>query len=344
MKKMTPALLGTRYSDDGMPVLLLNDIQRRAREDYLEKVENSLYTLEFSSCETCRSENFKVLALKDRYGISLSVVVCEDCGLVQTNPRMDEQSYAAFYDAEYRRLYVGEGGPTSGFFSGQMTQGRHIANFIRESSPVSWLGKRVLEVGCGAGGILKHFRDLGAIVSGCDLGAEYLRYGRDTHGLDLTQGPLSSLPENQTFDVIIYSHVFEHVSNPKAELLEVSKRLVPGGLLYLEVPGIHNIRNSYRSDFLRLLQNAHIFHFTLTSLNNLVGIQGFRLVAGNEHVRAIYRYAHDYKHEISNDYNAVMDGLRRYEKMRPFHRFSPSNVWRVIKLNFRRLVKSSKES
>lgn len=335
---MNSALLAPRYRNDGQAILELNDVQQRARRDVLDKIERDVYVFEHCTCGVCGGDRFDVVAEKDRYGLPLSAAVCTDCGLVQTNPRMDQRSYNEFYESEYRRLYVGTEGPTAGFFEGQVNQGKKIARFFATEHPFEWHGKRVLEVGCGAGGILKHLRDLGADVRGCDLGSEYLAYGRDKHGLDLSQGPLSSLSETEKFDVIIYSHVFEHVLRPYEELDEVALRLRPDGLLYLEIPGIHNIQGNYRGDFLRLLQHAHIYHFTLTSLNNMVARRGFHMVAGTEYVQSIYRQCEGAARDPVNDYPDVIRKLRRYERIRPVGRYLPANLVRVAKLNLRRLT------
>lgn len=335
---MKTALLAPRYRNDGESIYTLNDVQKRARQEVLDKIERGVYLFEQSPCGVCGGESFDIIAEKDRYGLPLSAAVCTDCGLVQTNPRMDQRSYNEFYDKEYRRLYVGSEGPTPGFFEGQVNQGKKIADFFAREHPVDWQGKRVLEVGCGAGGILKHLRDLGADVRGCDLGSEYLAYGRDEHGLNLTQGPLSSLAEDERFDVIIYSHVFEHVLTPYDELDEVARRLRPEGLLYLEIPGIHNIRSNYRGDFLRLLQHAHIYHFTLTSLNNMVARKGFHMVAGTEYVQSIYRQREGAARDPVSDYADVTRKLKRYERIRPVGRYLPANLVRVAKLNLRRLT------
>lgn len=335
---MNTALLAPRYRNDGQAILKLNDVQKRARQDVLDKIERGDYTFEDCPCGVCGKAAFDIVAEKDRYGLPLSAAVCTSCGLVQTNPRMDQRSYNEFYDREYRRLYVGTEGPTADFFAGQVNQGRRIAEFFAREHKVDWRGLKVLEVGCGAGGILKYLRDQGADVRGCDLGSEYLAYGRDEHGLNLTQGPLSSLPEDDKFDVIIYSHVFEHVLTPYEELDEVALRLKPEGLLYLEIPGIHNIRNNYRSDFLRLLQHAHIYHFTLASLNNMVARKGFCMVAGNEYVQSIYRLKEGAVSEPASDYDDVMKKLKRYERIRPINRYLPGNLQRVLRLNLRRLT------
>lgn len=336
--QMTTALLSDRYADDGLPTLSLNDTQRRAREEVLGKMRSGRYTMEAHPCLSCGGAEFVVVAAKDRYGLPLSAAVCRACGLVQTNPRMSTEAYAEFYDTEYRRLYVGAEGPTGRFFEGQVAQGRRIADFLARQGRADWSGKRVLEVGCGAGGILAHFRSLGARVRGCDLGSEYLQYGTNRHGLDLVHGPIDVIDESEQFDLILYSHVFEHLLDPITELDRIASRLAPEGVLYLEVPGIHNIRRQYRCDFLRLLQHAHIAHFTLASLNRILAAGGFSMLAGSEYVRAIYRLAGSQVAAPDSDFPGVIESLRRYERLRPINRYLPDNLVRVFRMNVRKWI------
>lgn len=56
----------------------------------------------------CKNEVFALIASADRYGLIQSTVICNRCGLVQSNPRMTPECYRVFYESdEYRRLYDG---------------------------------------------------------------------------------------------------------------------------------------------------------------------------------------------------------------------------------------------
>jgi len=56
----------------------------------------------------------------------------------------------------------------------------------------------------------------------------------------------------------------------------------------MAVPGLHHIDQAYDSDLLGYLQIAHVYDFSLASLSMLAMQFGFRLVTGNESVRAIF--------------------------------------------------------
>lgn len=59
--------------------------------------------------------------------------------------------------------------------------------------------------------------------------------------------------------------------------------------------------NSYGNDFLRYLQNAHVYDFTLGTLEQVMNKYGFELVTGNENVNAIFKYT-GVKQKIEKNY------------------------------------------
>ena len=181
----------------------------------------------------------------------------------------------------------------------------------------------MLEVGCGAGGILEYFRELGCSVKGVDLDEEYVTFGRTDFNLNLSVATIANAEIGTPADLVIYAHTLEHILRPMEELNEVSRRLAHGGLLYVEVPGVKNLARDYQNDFLRMLQNAHTYHFSLTSLTNLLRLSGFALVVGDESIRAVFRReiladsdTESTKPKFHTDYAAVRAYLNRIEKRR----------------------------
>jgi 2-polyprenyl-3-methyl-5-hydroxy-6-metoxy-1,4-benzoquinol methylase len=230
---------------------------------------------------------------------------------------MTEESYHDFYDHEYRNLYGGHDGPNLSFFNEQRDHGLHIYDLLSQHMSISHTS--VLEIGCGAGGILDYFKKKGNMIFGVDLGSAYVSYGQQK-GLDLKVGTLHSVPSDFYPNIVIYSHVLEHLLDPLGELIRVRKIIKEKGLLYIEVPGVKSLLYNSCPDFLSYLQNAHISHFTLASLSNLLRAAGFEIIYGTEYIRCIARPAQTSR-EISNDYREVMSVLGKLERMyrNPFH-------------------------
>lgn len=171
------------------------------------------------------------------------------------------------------------------------------------------------EIGAGPGGILAYFRDRGHEVEGCDLGVESVEYARE-RGLKLKQGSIREVEFDRSPDVVVLSHVVEHFVDPLSERRAVRELVTERTLVYVEVPGIMTLRRSYRQDFKRMLQNAHTFYFTLTSLTNLMERAGFSFVTGTEHVRSIWTPSTSGSGTVVSDFDEVTRFLDRMETYR----------------------------
>jgi 2-polyprenyl-6-hydroxyphenyl methylase/3-demethylubiquinone-9 3-methyltransferase len=101
-------------------------------------------------------------------------------------------------------------------------------------------GKRVLDVGCGAGLLCEPLVRLGAAVTGIDAAAENIAVAADharQSGLtiDYRAGELAAL-DAAPFDLVTSLEVIEHVADPAAFVHGLAARLAPGGLLILSTP------------------------------------------------------------------------------------------------------------
>lgn len=307
-------MLSSRYVNNGQSLLKLNPLQREMKNQVEKKVDTCVYPFESISCAVCNGTSFETIAEKDRYGLHVPIRICVVCGLIQTNPRMTQEAYNQFYDTEYRNLYVGMDKCTDTFFDNQLARAGYIYRFIEECIPK--LNDRqltILEIGCGAGGILKYFKDHGHQVKGFDLGTQYLEYGREHHGLDLSFGTIGDYLDSKKPDLIIYSHVLEHVLHVNEELQKIRELITPDGYVYIEVPSVKNLVEPYNGDFMLYLQNAHVYHFSLTTLKNLLTKNGFQLVQGSERVQSLFKTSETTNFQPINDYVAAMKYLRKAE-------------------------------
>jgi SAM-dependent methyltransferase len=335
------------------PVVTMSPVQRRALQDYRDKVHAGDYRLERTPC-LCGSDGGLLLGRRDRYGLPVKTRLCKQCGVLRTDPRLDEASLKRFYAENYRKLYVGEPVASDEFFSRQVAHGREILASLGGGLP-NVVRPVVYDIGCGAGGVLLPFQETGWRAYGCDLGGHYLERGRST-GLQLFEGAFDALASCPPADLIILSHVLEHVGDPGALLGQITDRLARGGMLHVELPGIYAIEDSYVS-VLHYLQNAHLYHYTLDTLTNLMAEHGYVLVTGDERIvarfvrveagqetasrpvnwRAIYRHVcHVETESIPKIY---YDFMRRYpgiNRVRVFlGRGNRKRLWEQLKKRYR---------
>jgi hypothetical protein len=147
------------------------------------------------------------------------------------------------------------------------------------------------------------------------LDEEAVRFGRDRYGLELQVGTVHDMTINRNPDVVIYAHTLEHILNPFEELEKVRSMMAANAIFYIEVPGIKAIPLRYQSDLLMCLQVAHVYYFTLTTLQNLLGKAGFEFIHGDEYVHSVFRVAAEPRQNdrMESDYEIVMESLRQLE-------------------------------
>ena len=119
-------------------------------------------------------------------------------------------------------------------------------HFCRTIPSICDLGPRprVLVAGCGQGHEALFIRkELGGQVIGVDVAVQWdpaMNSGAGVPDFELLPASVIDLPfADDSFDVIFYHHVIEHVSDPAGSLRELARVLCPGGLIYVGTPNRH---------------------------------------------------------------------------------------------------------
>ena len=90
----------------------------------------------------------------------------------------NKNSYIKFYDNQYRIIYSNNyKNNLDDFFKKQIKRGEKIYSFIEDKFHLERTQK-ILDVGCGMGGVLIPFLNQGHQVKGVDYGSQYIEYGK----------------------------------------------------------------------------------------------------------------------------------------------------------------------
>ena len=215
------------------------------------------------------------------------------------NPRLTQESYNEFYNTYYNKI---AGSQAESEFALQMQQGKEIIAFIRQFARLKSHAE-ILEVGCGAGGILASFKQQGFVCKGIDVGGEYVEHSHKEHGLDLEKCTMQELAaRGGKYDVIILNHVVEHLVDMPRELAALRTLLKDDGVVYMACPGIKAVAQgqSYDGNYLLYFWLPHVRYFSLETLAQVMRWNGFALIAGNEMIQSLYKKSDTENREIQN--------------------------------------------
>lgn len=293
----------------------LNETQIDALLKIDEKIKNNIYTFESVSCLICDSNENKTISEIDGYGLYNPIVICTKCGHLYANPRMNQISYNDFYDNHYRSLSVDGHRPNETYFAKRVELGKDIYNYLYKYFNMQKLqNKTILDVGCAAGGKLIPFIKKGWKGIGCELSSEYVEYGKEVHGLNLFCGSIHDLNSKNKFNIVLISHVLEHILNPKEFLLTINSLMTNDSLMLIEVPGLFQ----HKGDLLGYISKAHVSYFTLNTLVALCEMCGFKLIEADDTIRALFKK--EKRVEVGNigwmspNYNEIWNYIIKLER------------------------------
>ncbi len=194
----------------------------------------------------------------------LSVCTCNDCLVSFATPCPPDSALKQYYLESYRAERVHETDDDSDCWDARSARARAQVAFVRNY--VSTF-ERWLDIGAGRGDLLDEARRQGSSTAAIEPDAKCARRIR------MSGHPLyANLAESPSgWDTISFSHVLEHVSQPRQFLNEVRAVLAQDGHVFCEVPNETRLSQA-RNDL------PHLLFFTGFSLVRLLQASGFTVV------------------------------------------------------------------
>ena len=175
-------------------------------------------------------ERYRVLFevwFPDRKAVTFTSRYCLECGFVAYTPRPTTMDI----DAKYRFLAYSRlsGNGTDPYSPIEKRRARELYYHASRNAPKR-RNLRILDFGGGDGRMVRHFLAEGAE---CDL----VDFNETTYPCVRRVGATERDLDGTTYyDLIVCSHVMEHVAEPVSVLSKLARQLKPDGTIYLEVP------------------------------------------------------------------------------------------------------------
>jgi 2-polyprenyl-3-methyl-5-hydroxy-6-metoxy-1,4-benzoquinol methylase len=298
------------------------------------RIAYSSMATQWLECPVCASLKFDTLTRADRYRMGVRTCQCCGCGLAMTNPVPLAAALDDFYRDDYRRYYRGVERPSPEHIEayGLGVRAQSTSGFM-DSAKLLPEASRVLDVGCVEGSLLRAIGSRAAQRVGVEPNPLFADYARSWANAEVYRDLDAVEALRITFDLIIVNHVLEHVREPVPFLRRLAALCTARGMIYVDVP------DAARYSSLDDLHIAHLFHFSMASLQNIAHKAQLRVVRIERHeptrhppsVRAVFAPAAVAGAAISDaQARLVRQRIRRIGLLAPMIRFRRSPLGRML--------------
>jgi len=191
----------------------------------------------------------------DKKIYDLNLMVCPNCGLVQTDSIINPD--VLFKDYRYSSSVS-----LSGYF-------KDVAKYLYDKLELR--DKTVLEIGCNDGVLMEPLEKLEVNIVGIDPAKNIVDLAEEK-GLEVELGYFNyrkakSLGWGGLFDVVIANNTFAHISDIRSVLRGINYVLDSDGIFVFEV---HYLKNLVELKQWDNVYHEHIFYYSVTAIQNFM--------------------------------------------------------------------------
>ncbi|WP_372872409.1 class I SAM-dependent methyltransferase [Shewanella sp.] len=269
---ITPSLAETRTKMNA----LSQGFQAEVIDSY---AQSSATKAQLSLCALCASNDWQPLETLnsgnwdksgpelERHTLHLPIAQCRHCGHVQIAKPYGPREFDLLY-------FSSEGAPDMWPASGPDSPYDDMLDLFKDQLANV---NTIADFGCGTGVLLDTIKEYkpDAHYAGFDFKAGVSAKEIPITACDLNApGAILQVERKAKFDLIVSSHVLEHLIAPVLFLSSLKQRLNQGGILFIEVPD-----SGYEPDNClhetNLIHGQHIHYYTEESLLRMAAVAGF---------------------------------------------------------------------
>ncbi|MBC8358941.1 MAG: class I SAM-dependent methyltransferase [Candidatus Aminicenantes bacterium] len=270
---------------------------------------------ELINCHICQSYKYKKILTK----FEMNLVKCMECGLVYANPILQESElFKRYTDSFFFDEYLPAFKALPTYYDLGAIRS-HFFIFLQLIAKFFTPGKRLLDVGCGAGFFLKAAEETGWEAEGVELSSVASKYAKNIVKVKVHEGKLEDLhlPADK-FDLVALIDTIEHLRNPLLTLKEINRILTKEGILLIGTPDFDSLsRLLLRESWAVLSPEEHFAIFSHNTLSYIIQKANFRVLGIRNLLQFNPEYTHDKKrlsYYVFKSLNKKLESLKKMEK------------------------------
>lgn len=234
-------------------------------------------------CQACGSEDVKncgypILQNEDS---KYSVIECNKCKLMWASPMPTDNDLTLHYNAYYQRRFKRILKASLKFLRDIITLKTLREYFFLKHATKYTNVRRFLDYGCGEGEMLELGNKLGWDCTGTEYSKE-LADKFESLGLNVviaTDFESSSLEQN-SFDLILFKHLIEHIKDIPTFLNQTKKYLSKGGIVAVKTPSNTTLRAKTKTAKWHFVNPPeHQWSFNTVNFKLLMEKNGFEVLS-----------------------------------------------------------------
>ncbi len=281
-------LLSGRYKfNKDFATSQLLEIQQKARILFLNEIHNRNKYISITKCPCCGRDDFTKISETERRYLPSDIVICDFCEMCFKSLILDPEAN----EYHYSKISYALRGKDLSYNAIEDLFAKRVNlyaypryNFISHFVEFNSKSDLIVEFGCNDGANLFPWHERGFKVLGVELDPKMIEFG-NMKNLNLIYGDFFNYNFTEKKpNLVILSHVLEHVSDINRVLDKLYEILQPDGHLFIEVPGI---RSHGLGDPMMYFDVEHNYYFDMNSLSKLLKKHAFNIIFADEFVRIL---------------------------------------------------------
>ena len=246
-------------------------------------------------CEVCGSDKKEIIyqqkfliPSKNKFHTGYDVVVCEECGFAFADNTPSLKQIKEYYREMSKKTFyltqdINSKKEKNSSYKKEMHQ--RFKQSLKNIKLFSKKKSKILDVGCYTGELMLLLRKAGyKNIIGADPSPTAIKIAKKRDNLEIIESDMHDGNVPGRYDVVLLTHVLEHIPNIRDFLEAVGRKINSGGMLYVESPDANNFFISKSARYLpehrepyQQFSMEHVNFFTKTSLYNLMTSLGYQL-------------------------------------------------------------------